>query len=404
MSDGERILVAGALLTAGLGASLLARRLRVPGLVLFIGIGMVVGTDGAGWIDFSNYELARTIGTIALALILFEGGLDSGLLHVRPVIRGVLSLAFVGTLITALVTGLAATWLFDLTTLEGLLLGSIVAATDSAAIFAVLRQSMLRRKLAQTLEAESGLNDPVAVLLVLGFINWIQDPGYGVVDMLLLFARQLSIAAVVGLAIGTLAVGGFRRVRLATEGLYPVASLATAALAFGLADSLGGSGFMAVYLAGLTLGSAKFRAQGTVYAFHQGLAWVAQVAMFLTLGLLVFPSQLDGVIFEGTLLALILIFVARPLGVAIATVVGGYSLDERVMLAWAGLRGAVPVVLATFPVIDGVPHSLEFFNIVFFAVLLSTVIQGTTIEPLARRLGMTSGKPARTAAPALYQG
>jgi cell volume regulation protein A len=394
MTDGELILVAGLLLGVGLLASLLAVRLRVPSLILFLGVGMLIGSDGTGWIDFSDYELARTIGVVALALILFEGGLTSGLIEVRSVLESAVSLAFLGTIVTALITGVAAALLFDLDTLEGLLLGSIVAATDGAAIFALLRTSTLRRDLARTLEAESGLNDPVAILLVLGFIEWIQEPDYGIADMAWLFAHELAIGLVVGVGIGWLSVLTFRRLRLRTAGLYPVASLAVAGIAYGAADTLEGSGFLAVYLAGLALGSAVIPAKQTVTSFHEGLAWVAQVGMFLTLGLLVFPAQLDAVAIEGTILALVLVLVSRPVGTAVATAASPFSIRERVVLGWAGLRGAIPVVLATFPVIAEVPHSLEFFNIVFFAVVVSTLVQGSTFEPLARRLRATTSVSA----------
>jgi potassium/hydrogen antiporter len=394
MSDAELILAAGTLLAAGIGASLLADKLRFPGLVLFLAVGMVIGTEGTGWIDFNDYELARTIGVIALALILFEGGLASGYLEVRPVLRPALSLALVGTVVTAAVTGLVASWLLDFSTLEGLLLGSILAATDGAAVFALLRGSSLKRKLARTLEAESGMNDPVAILLVLGFIDWIQVPGYGLGDELWLFVRELGIGTAVGAAVGWAAVRAFRRVNLATTGLYPVASIAAAALAYGGAAVLHGSGFLAVYLAGLALGGAHVPAKRTITAFHEGLAWVAQIALFLALGLLVFPSQLADVLVEGTLVALTVMFVARPLATLLATAFERYSARERVVLGWAGLRGGVPVVLATFPVISGVGHSLEFFNIVFFAVVLSTLVQGATIDPLARALGATTARPA----------
>jgi cell volume regulation protein A len=389
MADGHLVLVAGALLTAGLAASLLAGRLRMPSLVLFLGIGMAVGSDGLGWVHFDDYELARDVGIVALALILFEGGLNAGFGEIRPVLRPVISLALLGTLITAAICGLAATWLFDFSLLEGLLLGAIVSSTDGAAIFALLRGSALRRRLARTLEGEAGMNDPIAVLLVVGFIDWIQEPGYGLLDMVELFVVEVGIGAVVGAAIGFAAALAFKRVQLATPGLYPVASIATAALAFGAADVLHGSGFLAVYLAGLVLGSATIPARHTITTFHQGMAWIAQLGMFLVLGLLVFPSQLDDVAIEGTVLALVLVVIARPLAAFVASI-GGFGVAERVVLGWAGLRGAVPVVLATFPVIAGAPHSGEFFNIVFFAVLVSTVVQGSTFEPLARRLGVTT--------------
>jgi cell volume regulation protein A len=392
--DGERILIVGALLSAGLLASLLASRVRVPGLVLFLGVGMAVGSDGAGWIDFDDYDLARTVGIVALTLILFEGGLAAGFPEIRPVLGPSLALAVVGTLVTAAITGLVAAWLFDFNTTEGLLVGAIVAGTDGAAIFALLRGSTLRRRLARTLEGESGLNDPIAVLLVLGFIEKLMHPDYGLADFAWLFVRQIAIGGVVGLGVGYLFSFALREARLATAGLYPVATLAAVALAFGAADTAHGSGFLAVYLAGLMLGSAAIPAKQTIATFHEGMAWVAQLSMFLVLGLLVFPGDLLGVAFEGTILALVLVLVARPIATVLCTAPFRFTLPEQAVLGWAGLRGAVPVVLATFPVIEGIPRSHEFFNIVFFVVLLSTILQGTTFEPLARRLNVTTDDPA----------
>jgi len=360
--------------------------------VLFLALGMLVGSDGLGWIHFNDYRLAETVGVIALALILFEGGLAAGWREIRPVLRPAVALAGPGTIVTAVVAGLAASWLLGLSTLEGMLVGSIISSTDGAAVFSLLRGSGLRRNLERTLEGEAGFNDPIAVLLVLGFIDWIQHPDFGMVDMAGLFAQQLGIGLVVGVAVGWLAVQGFMRARLSSPGLFPVASLATLAVAFGAADTLHGSGFLAAYLAGLALGSADIPARRTVTAFHEGLAWVAQLAMFLTLGLLVFPADLGPVAVEGTVLALVVVFVARPLATVLATIGAGFDLRERTLLGWAGLRGAVPVVLAIFPFTHGIDSrtSVTFFNIVFFAVLLSTVLQGMTVEPVARRLGVTS--------------
>lgn len=362
--------------------------------MLVLGLGMAIGSDGLGWISFDDYGLARTVGVIALVLILFEGGLAAGWAEVRPVLGPAVALAVGATIATALLTGAVAAWLFDLSTLEGMLVGSIVAATDGAAIFAALRGSTLRRRLARTLEGEAGFNDPVAVLLVVGFIEWIGRPDYGVLDMAVLFVEEIGIGLVVGLALGRLAVLALGRLQLASAGLYPVASLGVAALTYGTADSLHGSGFLAVYLAGLALGSAPSAGSRTIVTFHDGLAWVAQVAMFLTLGLLVFPSQLGSVALEGTLLALVAAVVARPLAATLAVLPFGFGLREGVVIGWAGLRGAVPVVLATFPVLAGVPHSREVFDIVFFAVLVSTVLQGSTFLPLARRLGLTTNEAA----------
>jgi potassium/hydrogen antiporter len=292
------------------------------------------------------------------------------------------------------VVGLVATWLLDLSALEGLLLGSIVAATDGAAVFSVLRGSSLERRLARVLEAESGLNDPVAIVLVLGFIEAIQEPAFGAHDMVWLCVKQLAIGAAVGMAAGRLAGEAFKRMRLGTSGLYPVASIAGGALAFGAADALGGSGFLAVYLTGLALGSAQIPARRTVADFHDGLAWVSQIAVFFTLGLLVFPSGFDEIAGEALLIAGVLMFIARPAAALVSTAAARFSLRESLLLGWAGLRGAVPIVLATFPVIDQVPHADSFFDIVFFVVLTSTLVQGVTFEPLARALRLTTDEPA----------
>jgi cell volume regulation protein A len=391
---GKLILIAGLLMTAALIASQLAGRLRVPALLLFLGIGMAIGSDGLGLVEFEDYELARDVGIVALALILLEGGLTTNVGQLRELAWPAVSLALLGTLLTALITGFAAALLLDLPFLEGLLLGAIVASTDAAAVFALLRTSSMKPRLARLLEGEAGANDPVAILLVIGFIDWLQDPAYGVEDMLFLLANQLALGAAAGLLLGWLAVRGLKAVQLPTVGLYPVASLTAAALAFGVADVLGGSGFLAVYLVGLVLASAVVPAKRTITAFHVGLAWVAQLTLFLTLGLLVFPSQLGSVALEGILLALILAFVARPIATVLATALTPLSRSERIVLGWAGLRGAVPVVLATFPVIAGIPDSLSFFNVVFFSVVFSLVLQGPTFEPLARRLQLTSNRPA----------
>jgi cell volume regulation protein A len=394
MEIGTILLIVGALLAGGIAVSQLGDRVRVPGLVLVIGLGMLLGSDGLGLLHFDDYHLARSIGVVALAAILFEGGLAAGFPEIRPVLRPAIALALVGTTLTAVFAGLAASWLLDLSLLEGLLLGSILAATDGAAIFAILRGSTLRRRVARTLEGEAGLNDPVAVLLVIGFSAWITTEGYGLSDMALEFVIELSVGAVAGLAVGLAGVAALKRLPLTTPGLYPVASMALAALAFGAGDALHGSGFLSIYLAGLVLGSAELAQREAMETFHDGLAWVAQLVMFLTLGLLVFPDALGPVAIQGTVLALLAAVVARPLAALIATTGAGFDLRERAVLGWAGLRGAVPVVLATFPVIDGVPRSEEFFAIAFFAVLVSTVLQGTTFEALARRLGVTTGEAA----------
>src|SRR6201996_2567767 len=392
--DAVLILIAGVLLALGIAGALLADRVRVPALLLFLGLGMLAGSQGIGGIDFSNYDLARTLGTIALVLILFEGGLTSGWSEIRPVLGTAASLATLGTLATALLAGVAAKWIFGLSWLEGLIVGSAIAATDSAAIFAVLRNSTLEKRLARSLEGESGVNDPVALLLVIGFIEWIQKPGYGAADMVGLLALKLAVGVVVGLILGRLAVWGIERVERPSDGIYPVATIAAAALAYGVSEVAQGSGLLAVYLTALALGSARIPAKRSVVSFHEGLGWVSQIGLFILLGLLIFPGDLDNIAIKGLALSAALIFLARPLATFAATVFSPLNFREKLMLGWAGLRGATPIWLATFPVVAGVRSGEEEFAIVFFVVVTSTLVQGASFEPLAKRLRLTTNEPA----------
>jgi cell volume regulation protein A len=392
--DAELILIAGVLLAAGIAGALLADRVRVPGLLLFLGLGMLAGSQGIGGIDFSNAALARTLGTIALVLILFEGGLTAGWSEIRPVLGTAASLATLGTLSTALIAGFAAKLIFGLSLLEGMIVGAAIAATDSAAIFAVLRNSNLEKRLARSLEGESGMNDPVALLLVIGFIEWIQKPGYGLADMAGLLALKLALGVAIGLAMGRIAVAILNKIELSTDGLYPVATMAVAGLAYGLAEVVHGSGLLAVYLTALALGSGRIPARRTIVSFHEGLGWIAQISLFILLGLLVFPSSLDDVALKGLALSAALILVARPVATFLATALAPLNSRERLMLGWAGLRGATPIWLATFPVVAGIRGGHEEFAIVFFVVVSSTLVQGASFEPLARRLGLTTDEPA----------
>jgi cell volume regulation protein A len=392
--DAELILIAGALLAAGILGALLADRVRVPGLLLFLVLGMLAGSEGVGGIEFSNMELARTLGTIALILILFEGGLTSGWREIRPVLGTAASLATIGTVVTALIAGFAAKLIFGFGTLEAMIVGAAIAATDSAAIFAVLRRSTLEKRLARSLEGESGMNDPVALLLVIGFIEWIQEPGFGFAEMAGMLVLKLAVGIAIGLVVGRLAVAALNATRLPTDGIYPVATVAIAGLAFGLAEVAHGSGLLATYLTALALGGANIPARRTVVAFHEGLGWVAQISLFILLGLLVFPSRLDEVAFKAIALSAVLIVVARPIATFVATALSPLRARERLMLGWAGLRGATPIWLATFPVVAGIAGGQEEFAIVFFVVVTSTLVQGASFEPLAKRLGLTTDEPA----------
>ena len=393
MDVGEPILIAGVLLALGVTASVIASWARVPALILFLAVGMLAG-DGTGLIAFSDFDMAKTVGVIALATILFEGGLAAGLPEIRPVLRPAILLAILGTLLTAVVTGAGAMLVLGLEVKEAMLLGAVVAGTDGAAVFALLRGSTLRRRLARTLEAESGLNDPMAILLVLGCVEWITPPGYGIADFAWTFTQELLIGGAIGFLVGRAAVSLLRAMHLDTAGLYPVATVAAGAVAFGAAATVHGSGFLAVYMVGLWIGTAPLPQMRLIHAFHEGLAWVAQLAMFLVLGLLVVPADLLPVALEATAMALVLAFIARPIATYVSTIGQGFTWAERTVLGWAGLRGAVPIVLATFPVIDKVQGSVELFNIVFFVVLVTTLLQGPTFESFARWLKVTTTEPA----------
>lgn len=394
MEHSQSILIAGVLLALAIAATLVARRARVPGLVLFLLLGIVVGPEGLDVVPEINLEFAQTVGVVALALILFEGGLASGWDELKPVIRVSGSLATVGTLITAAITGLLTAWVLDYSTLQAMLIGGIVASTDGAAVFALLRRSTLDRRLARTLEGEAGLNDPVAIILVLGFIEWIDTPGYGLADMAKLFVQEISIGLLVGVATGLVAVRGIRAAVNVNTGLFPVATIATAATAFGLAQVLHGSGFMAVYLAGIVLGSVRLPERRAIGDFHDGVAWVSQIAVFLVLGLLFVPSSLDALWAKALFVTFALMFIARPVAVYVSTLLSSFKFREVALLQWAGMRGAVPIVLATFPLHQHISDSNAIYNIVFFVVLASAVLQGSTFEWVAKRLDVLTDEPA----------
>ncbi len=375
------------LLLAVVGAYF-ASRSGVPLLVAFLALGMLLGSDGPGGIEFDSAEQARTVGIIGLVAILFEGGLTTAWRGLRPVIVTASVLGTLGVVVTAAITGLAAYLVFDLSVTKSLLLGAVVGSTDAAAVFSQLRFTRLRRRLTRLLEAESGVNDPMAVALTVGLIEWVQHSDYDALDLTLLLIRQLGLGLIVGLAVGAAAAWTFARLPESIEPFAPVASVATAAVGFGLADVGHGSGFLSVYIVGLFLGNTHTPFRRSLVAFHQGIAFLAQVGLFVVLGLLVFPSDLDSVVGSGIALTAVLVLVARPVAVWVSTLFQRFDNRERAFLGWAGLRGAVPIVLATFVQSADIAPSETIFNAVFFVVLISALVQGPTLEPLARRLGL----------------
>jgi len=342
---------------------------------------MLLGSDGLGGIEFDDAELARKVGVVALAAILFEGGLATSWRRLREVAIPATLLATVGVIVTALLTALAAYALFDLSWLESVLLGAVVSSTDAAAVFATLRFTHIRRRLARTLEAETGGNDPMAIALTIGLIDWIEKPNYGIGDLSLLLLRQLGLGLVIGVALGLVATWAFARLPHSIGAFAPVASIAAGALSFGVADVSGGSGFLAVYLVGLAVGSTPSRYRRQLVAFHEGLAFAAQVAL------------------SGLGLAALLVLVIRPVAVWVSTAWGWFNARERALLGWAGLRGAVPIVLGTIVLSEHIDHGKTIFNAVFFVVVVSALAQGTTLEWVAEKLGVVSLAPRASAPP-----
>jgi potassium/hydrogen antiporter len=357
---------------------------------LFLAIGMLAGSEGIGGIEFENYSLAHAIGAFALAIILFDGGLGTPMAAVREVWKPALVLAVPGVLITALVTGLAASWILDLPFLEGLLLGSIVGSTDAAAVFAVLRAGgvSLSKRLQSMLELESGSNDPMAIFLTVSCIEVITGKtpvGFG---LLRLFASQMIVGAIVGIAMGYVAVRVVNRIRLDAAGLYPVLVTGFGLVTFGVTVALGGSGFLAACFAGIVIGNSRLVLRRGIRQFHDAAAWLSQILMFVVLGLLSFPSRLIAVAPQALLIGAVLILVARPLAVAPLLLPFRFSPREVLFISWAGLKGAVPITLATFPLLVGTPAASLTFDVVFFVVVLSALVQGWSLPTVSRWLGL----------------
>jgi potassium/hydrogen antiporter len=388
---------AAAVLLIGVLAREISTHLGVPALLLFLGIGMLAGSDGVGGIHFDDFQSAQSVGIVALAFILFAGGLSTSWVEVRPVLGPGIAMATVGVVATALVAGGIAAWALDLPANTGFLLGAIISSTDAAAVFSVLRSRnvSLRGEIRPLLELESGSNDPMAVFLTVAFLELLADPGRSVLSLLPLFAQQMAVGAVLGYLFARGTVLAINRLRLEYEGLYPVVTLAVVVLTYGTTALLGGSGFLAVYVAGIVMGDREFLHKKSLVRFHDAVAWLSQISMFLVLGLLVFPSDLPTVAGRALLVAAALIFVARPLAVLVALAPTRLGMRARAMVSWVGLRGAVPIILATFPLAAGVDQAETIFDTVFFIIIASVLVQGTTIPLIARWLRVDAPLPAR---------
>ena len=394
----DAILLTGAalLLAAVFASALVLRgggRLRVPGSLLFLGLGMLVGDEGLGLIEFSDPSVVQNVGAIALLFILFEGGLTTKPTDLRLAALPGTLLATAGVAITAAVTGFGIWLVLDLDPLTAGLLGAVVASTDAAAVFSMMRTTPLPRRVSALVRLESGANDPIAVMLTVGLIATIEGTGAGVGGWISFAVVQLFGGGLVGVVVGLGGVAAMRRLELGVEGMYPVLAAALGALAYGAAATLGASGFVAVYITGLLIGARAPRHRRSIRGVHEALANASEIGLFLLLGLLVSPSQLPGVAVPGVLVALILALVARPAAVWLCSLGQRYGWRERTLVSWAGLRGAVPIVLATFPATAGLADATAIFNVVFFVVLVSVLVQGTTLLPLTRRLGLEVARP-----------
>ncbi|MBF9253234.1 potassium/proton antiporter [Pontibacter sp. 172403-2] len=360
-------------------------RFGIPALVLFLGVGMLAGSEGIGGIYFDDLRTAQSLGTLALTIILFSGGLDTRWESTRPILGRGLVLSTVGVLITAGLVGLFATFILDFTLLEGLLLGSVVSSTDAAAVFSILRSNKigLKHNLGPTLELESGSNDPMAYFLTVSFTFLLTNQDASIWQLIPMFFLQMSIGAVMGLVMGRAMAWVINKIRLEQDGLYPALTLAMVVFTFAFTNLISGNGFLAVYVAAVILGNKNFIHKRSLTKFYDGIAWLMQILMFLTLGLLVFPSHMLPVVGAGLLISLFLMLVARPVSVFIGLSFFRASLQDKVFVSWVGLRGAVPIVFATYPLLAGVEKSDMIFNIVFFIVLTSIMLQGSTLKIVA---------------------
>lgn len=365
-----------------------AEKFGVPALLIFLFIGMLAGFDGPIGIYFADPKLAQLLGVAALIFILFSGGLDTDWRVIRPVIWSGLSLSTLAVLITAGAVGVLVYYITQLSWLESLLFGAIVSSTDAAAVFSILRSRnlQLRQNIQAVVELESASNDPMAVFLTLGLIRLITMPNASWVDLIIMFFMQMTLGLIAGVIMGRVMPSVLNRIHLDYRGLYPVLTIALVLLTYSLTDFVGGSGFLAVYVAALIMGNTPFVYKQELMQFHEGLTWVMQIAMFLTLGLLVFPSELVNVVDVDLLIALFLIFFARPLAIYISLLSSGFAWREKAMITWLGLRGAVPIILATFPLVAGLPKADLIFNFVFFIVLTSVLLQGTLAPFISRIL------------------
>ena len=395
------ILVGSLLLLISIIAGKTSYRFGVPTLVLFLAIGMLAGSEGIGKINFNDPKMAQFIGIVALNFILFSGGLDTQWSAIKPILRQGITLSTLGVFLTAIILGLFVWSITDFTIYEALLLGSIVSSTDAAAVFSILRSKSLALKsnLRPTLELESGSNDPMAYVLTIMFLGLVINQDQSIVSMIPTFFMQMIVGGIGGFAFGKISKIVINRIELDFEGLYPVLVIALMYITFSATDFIGGNGFLAVYLCAVYLGNQDLIHKKSILRMFDGLAWLMQIVLFLTLGLLVYPSQILEVTGIGMLISAFLILVARPASVFLSLAAFKMKLRRRLYISWVGLRGAVPIVFATYPLLAGVEKANMIFNIVFFISLTSVLIQGTTLSVVAKWLHVALPMKVKPKAP-----
>jgi cell volume regulation protein A len=386
----ENILLLGSLLLfLSIIASKTSFKLGIPTLILFLVVGMLAGSDGPGGIFFDDFEIAQLLGVVALNFILFSGGLETKWESIRPIIWQGVSLATIGVLITAFAVGIFTSYLLGYSLLEGMLLGAIVSSTDAAAVFSILRSRSvgLKGNLRPVLELESGSNDPMAYFLTVSLIYLIAEPDASVVSLIPKFFRGMVLGGIAGYAFGKAMTWIINRIKLDIDGLYPVLILSMVFFTFSFTDFVGGNGFLAVYIAAVILGNSSFLHKKSLIRFYDGQAWLMQIVMFITLGLVVYPHEIVPLLGNGVLIALFLIFVGRPIAVLVSLIFfRELNIRKKLFLSWVGLRGAVPIIFATYPMLAGVPVAKDIFNLVFFISVSSVLLQGTTLPMVARWL------------------
>lgn len=395
----ENILLLGSiLLFISIVASKTSFKFGIPTLILFLIVGMLAGSDGPGGIYFNDPKIAQFLGVVALTFILFSGGLDTKWESIRPVLRNGLVLSTLGVLITAVSVGVFCSYLLRISLPEGLLIGAIVSSTDAAAVFSILRTRHvgLKGTLRPLLEFESGSNDPMAYFLTISFIELVQHPEVSIWVLIPKFVKGMVIGAGCGFALGKLMIWVVNRINLDVKGLYPVLVLSLVFFTFAFTDTVGGNGFLAVYIAAILLGNSNLIHKKSLIKFYDGIAWLMQIVMFLALGLLVFPSRIPPIIGEGVLIALFLMLIARPLAIFVSL---AFSNDlnnrKKIFLSWVGLRGAAPIVFATYPLLAGIHYADTIFNLVFFISVSSVVLQGTTLSAAAKWLHVSVPEKVR---------